>query len=110
METENVSRLVDAINRLTGELIRLRESLVVSTGLQQVSASDPINFQPIHLLSLSGEVIHLLHGENIYYIGELVLLSEEKMREFPNMRQHHVRAIEKVLATRGLMLGMKKGW
>lgn len=57
-------------------------------------------------LELSVRSTNCLHCADIYYIGELVQLSEPEMLRTPNFGRKSLKEIKEVLATLGLSLGM----
>lgn len=68
---------------------------------------DPILLRPVDDLELTVRSANCLKAENIYYIGDLVLKSENELLKTPNLGKKSLTEIKDVLASRSLSLGMK---
>ena len=67
---------------------------------------DPIVLRPIDDLELSSAILEILKPD-IYYIGDLIILTDEKLLAFPNFTEALLREVKDVLALRGLSLGSR---
>lgn len=63
--------------------------------------------RPIDELELTVRSENCLKSENIFYIGQLIRLSEKEMLRFPNLGRKSLEEIKEVLSSRGLSLGME---
>jgi len=70
-------------------------------------AVDPILLRPVDDLELTVRSANCLKAENIYYIGDLIQRTETELLKTPNLGRKSLNEIKEVLASRGLMLGMK---
>ena len=68
---------------------------------------DPILLRPVDELELTVRSANCLKAENIYYIGDLIHLTENELLKTPNLGRKSLNEIKEVLASRGLTLGMK---
>jgi len=68
---------------------------------------DPILLRPVDELELTVRSANCLKAENIYYIGDLIQRTENKLLKTPNLGRKSLNEIKEVLASRGLTLGMK---
>ncbi len=68
---------------------------------------DPILLRPVDDLELTVRSANCLKAENINYIGDLVLKTENELLKTPNLGKKSLTEIKDVLATRDLSLGMK---
>lgn len=68
---------------------------------------DPILLRPVDDLELTVRSANCLKAENIYYIGDLVLKTENELLKTPNLGKKSLTEIKDVLASRSLSLGMK---
>lgn len=67
--------------------------------------------QPIDHLDLSVRALNCLKSDNIFYIGDLVVRTEQEMMRTPNFGRKSLTEIKEVLAHHGLYLGMRlEGW
>ncbi len=75
------------------------------------SKMDPLLLRPVDDLELTVRAANCLKAENIYYIGDLVMRSENDLLKTPNLGKKSLMEIKVVLVQRGLSLGMKlDGW
>jgi DNA-directed RNA polymerase subunit alpha len=68
---------------------------------------DPILLRPVDDLELTVRSANCLKAENIYYIGDLIRLTEVELLKTPNLGKKSLTEIKDVLASRGLSLGMR---
>ena len=72
---------------------------------------DPILLRPVDELELTVRSANCLKAENIFYIGDLIQRTENELLKTPNLGRKSLNEIKEVLASRGLILGMKlEGW
>jgi DNA-directed RNA polymerase subunit alpha len=69
-------------------------------------AVDPMLMRSVDDLELTVRAANCLKAENIYYIGDLVLRTENDLLKTPNLGKKSLTEIKAVLAMRGLSLGM----
>lgn len=67
---------------------------------------DPLLLRPVDDLELTVRSANCLKVQNIYYIGDLVQLSENDLLKTPNLGKKSLTEIKNVLASRSLYLGM----
>lgn len=63
--------------------------------------------QPIDHLDLSVRSMNCLKSDNVFYIGDLVIRSEQQMLRTPNFGRKSLTEIKEVLSKMGLELGMQ---
>ena len=68
---------------------------------------DPILLKPVDDLELTVRSANCLKAENINFIGDLVMKSENELLKTPNLGKKSLTEIKDVLASRSLSLGMK---
>ncbi len=68
---------------------------------------DPILLRPVDELELTVRSANCLKAENIFYIGDLIQRTENELLKTPNLGRKSLNEIKEVLASRGLMLGMR---
>lgn len=68
---------------------------------------DPILLRPVDDLELTVRSANCLKAENINYIGDLVLKTENELLKTPNLGKKSLTEIKDVLGSRSLSLGMK---
>jgi len=83
------------------------EGTPISIEAPRPSQVDPILMRPVDDLELTVRSANCLKAENIYYIGDLIQRSENELLKTPNLGRKSLNEIKEVLASRGLMLGMK---
>lgn len=82
--------------------------VVVEEKLPQI---DPMLLQPVDDLDLTVRSANCLKAENIYYIGDLIQLTETELLKTPNLGRKSLNEIKEVLSIKGLTLGSKlKSW
>lgn len=81
------------------------ESYETPTGVKP--QIDPVLLRPVDDLELTVRSANCLKAENIYYIGDLIQRTENELLKTPNLGRKSLNEIKKVLAARGLTLGMK---
>ncbi len=68
---------------------------------------DPILLRPVDDLELTVRSANCLKAENIYYIGDLIQRTETELLKTPNLGRKSLNEIKEVLASKGLVLGVK---
>jgi DNA-directed RNA polymerase subunit alpha len=68
---------------------------------------DPLLMRPVDDLELTVRSANCLKAENIFYIGDLILRSENDLLKTPNLGKKSLTEIKDILATKGLSLGMR---
>jgi len=68
---------------------------------------DALLSRPVNELELSTRIKNVFKVECVYYIGELVQLTETELRMYQNLGRRSSNDIKKALALCGLTLGMK---
>lgn len=68
---------------------------------------DPLLMRPVDDLELTVRSANCLKAENIFYIGDLILRSENDLLKTPNLGKKSLTEIKDVLAMKGLSLGMR---
>lgn len=68
---------------------------------------DPLLLRPVDDLELTVRSANCLKAENIFYIGDLILRTENDLLKTPNLGKKSLTEIKDVLATKGLSLGMR---
>ncbi|MDM8545925.1 DNA-directed RNA polymerase subunit alpha [Candidatus Venteria ishoeyi] len=87
-------------------IVDLKVAEVVETPEVDVPVLDPVFRRPVDELELTVRSANCLKAESIYYIGDLVLRSENELLKTPNLGKKSLNEIKEVLASRGLSLGM----
>lgn len=78
---------------------------------KKVDELNPMFLRPIEDLELTVRSTNCLKGENIFFMGDLVQCDENKLLKTPNLGKKSLGEIKKILADRGLSLGMTlKSW
>ncbi|MEK9701004.1 MAG: hypothetical protein VW829_03220 [Deltaproteobacteria bacterium] len=67
---------------------------------------DPIMLRPIDDLEFPDAILTILKPD-IYYIGDLVISTDEKLLALPDFTEEFLREVKDVLASRGLTLGCR---
>ncbi len=82
---------------------------VESEGIEEDTGVDleELLRQPIDHLDLSVRSMNCLKSDNIFYVGDLVMRSEQAMLRTPNFGRKSLTEIKEVLSKMGLELGMK---
>ena len=74
---------------------------------EKVDEVDPLLVRPVDDLELTVRSANCLKGENIFFIGDLVQRDENSLLKTPNLGKKSLNEIKTILATHGLLLGMK---
>lgn len=77
------------------------------TGESAGANLEDILAQPIDHLDLSVRSMNCLKSDDIFYVGDLVLRTEQEMLRTPNFGRKSLTEIKEVLENMGLSLGMK---
>jgi len=84
---------------------------VVETDADEGVNLEELLRQPIDHLDLSVRSMNCLKSDNVFYVGDLVMRSEQDMLRTPNFGRKSLTEIKEVLEKMGLTLGMKvEGW
>ena len=67
---------------------------------------DPVMLRPVDELELTVRSANCLKAENVQFIGDLVTKRESDLLRTPNLGKKSLNEIKKVLASRGLSLGL----
>jgi DNA-directed RNA polymerase subunit alpha len=88
--------------------LKLKEMPKIEPKKEEIN---PILLRPVEDLELTVRSANCLKGENIYYIGDLVMRSETDLLKTPNLGKKSLNEIKNILLSRGLYLGMQiPGW
>lgn len=68
---------------------------------------DPLLLRPVDDLELTVRSANCLKAENIFYIGDLILRTENDLLKTPNLGKKSLTEIKDILGTKGLRLGMR---
>ena len=68
---------------------------------------DPLLLRPVDDLELTVRSANCLKAENIFYIGDLILRTENDLLKTPNLGKKSLTEIKDILALKGLSLGMR---
>ena len=72
---------------------------------------DAVYLQPVDELDLTVRSANCLKAESVHYIGDLVQKTRTELLRTPNLGEKSLNEITKVLASKGLELGMQlEGW
>ncbi len=85
-------------------------ALFPSSSVEQEGAQSsvhPILMRPINELGLTVRVEISLENDGAIYIGDLIQLSESRLRVIPNIGRKGINEVKEALAARGLTLGTK---
>jgi len=113
LETNGTLDAEDAI-RISANILQRQLHAFVDIKFEPVSAInavrnefDPILLRPVDDLELTVRSANCLKAENINFIGDLVLKTENELLKTPNLGKKSLTEIKDVLAARSLSLGMK---
>lgn len=68
---------------------------------------DPLLLRPVDDLELTVRSANCLKAENIFFIGDLILRTENDLLKTPNLGKKSLTEIKDILAVKGLSLGMR---
>ncbi len=103
---EAIRRSATILQHQLGAFVELRHEEHKESS-EPVDNVDPLLLRPVDDLELTVRAANCLKAENIYYIGDLVVRSENDLLKTPNLGKKSLMEIKNVLASRGLSLGMK---
>lgn len=103
---EAIRRSATILQHQLGVFVELRHE-EEKQAAEQSQNIDPILLRPVDDLELTVRAANCLKAENIYYIGDLVMRSENDLLKTPNLGKKSLMEIKNVLQSRGLSLGMK---
>lgn len=114
VETNGALSPEEAIHQAAG-IIRDQLAVFISFDAierEEVEAGAEVNLedllrQPIDHLDLSVRSMNCLKSDNIFYVGDLVMRSEQEMLRTPNFGRKSLTEIREVLDKMGLDLGMQ---
>ena len=113
LETNGTLDAEEAI-RISANILQRQLHSFVDIKFEPVSSQhtvsndyDPILLRPVDDLELTVRSANCLKAENINFIGDLVLKTENELLKTPNLGKKSLTEIKDVLATRDLSLGMK---
>ena len=113
LETNGTIDPEEAIRRAATILQQQLAVFVDLEGQTQAAAAeaadevDPILLRPVDDLELTVRSANCLKAENIYYIGDLVQLTEVELLKTPHLGKKSLTELKAGLASRGLSLGMR---
>lgn len=84
--------------------LRAAENIVEDNQKQEIN---PLLLRPVDDLELTVRAANCLKAENIYYIGDLVMRSEQDLLKTPNLGKKSLTEIKNILISHGLNLGMQ---
>lgn len=103
---EAIRRCASILQKQLSAFVDL-ESEVEAKPEESEPTFDPILLRPVDDLELTVRSANCLKAENIYYIGDLVLRTENELLKTPNLGKKSLTEIKDVLASRSLSLGMR---
>lgn len=115
VETDTTLRLLEELEKRNFEVsfsFDEKESKIIVIDSKRIhshidSKIDPVLLRPIDDLEFSNFIENLLKSENIYYIGDLIQVTEFEMLEIHDMDMSLLTEIKDILASRGLALGVR---
>lgn len=102
---EAIRRCATILQHQLAAFVELKNEELVETTDRSTSV-DPMLLRPVDDLELTVRAANCLKAENICYIGDLVMRSENDLLKTPNLGKKSLMEIKGVLAQRGLSLGM----
>lgn len=111
LETNGTITPEEAINRSATILQQQLSSFVElqvspSVDKQEKQAMNPLLLRHVDDLELTVRSANCLKAESIYYIGDLVMQTEESLLKTPNLGRKSLNEIQSILSAHGLSLGM----
>ena len=113
-QDEESDRLMKALEKFVYSVIGKKNDTFVDIKFEPTSSPntvqndfDPILLRPVDDLELTVRSANCLKAENINYIGDLVLKTENELLKTPNLGKKSLTEIKDVLGGRSLSLGMK---
>ncbi len=79
----------------------------ISSSSESKDEVDPLLLKSVDDLELTVRAANCLKAENIYYIGDLIMRTENDLLKTPNLGKKSLNEIKSVLTSYGLSLGMK---
>jgi len=102
---EAIRRSATILQQQLAPFVDLKSS-PVAKDLNDQQAVNPIYTRPVDDLELTVRSANCLKAESIYFIGDLVLRTENDLLKTPNLGKKSLTEIKNVLASHGLSLGM----
>lgn len=103
---EAIRRCATILQQQLSPFVDLKSSPVTKEITEQETVN-PIFGRPVDDLELTVRSANCLKAENIFFIGDLVLRSENDLLKTPNLGKKSLTEIKNVLASHGLSLGMQ---
>lgn len=102
---EAIRRCATILQHQLAAFVELKNEDLVETQ-DRSSTVDPMLLRPVDDLELTVRAANCLKAENICFIGDLVMRSENDLLKTPNLGKKSLMEIKGVLAQRSLSLGM----
>lgn len=103
---EAIRRTATILQQQLSPFVDLKSSPVTKEMSEQQSVN-PIFTRPVDDLELTVRSANCLKAESIFFIGDLVMRSENDLLKTPNLGKKSLTEIKNVLASHGLSLGMR---
>ena len=81
-----------------------------SSDFRYCDVDNLIVLHPVDDLDFPTEVLSIFRRENIYYVGDLISLSESELLALPSLTESQLGEIRQVLASIDLSLGAELDW
>lgn len=102
---EAIRRCATILQHQLAAFVELKHEDFVETK-DNTNSVDPMLMRPVDDLELTVRAANCLKAENICFIGDLVMRTENDLLKTPNLGKKSLMEIKGVLAQRGLTLGM----
>ncbi|WP_225721436.1 DNA-directed RNA polymerase subunit alpha [Candidatus Vallotiella sp. (ex Adelges kitamiensis)] len=114
IETNGIISPEEAIRQSARILVEQLSVFAALEGTEAVAETplrvpqiNPMLLRLVDDLELTVRSANCLKAEHIYYIGDLIQRTENELLKTPNLGRKSLNEIKEVLASRGLMLGMR---